>query len=75
MATALAAAAGGPAPVVTGQFRVGDVRHIVASPDRAAHDLGFTATVDFDAGIAELATAPLTRSHRIRTSATVDYCP
>jgi dTDP-L-rhamnose 4-epimerase len=62
MATALSAAYGGPPPVVTGEFRVGDVRHVVASPARAAHHLGFTANVAFDAGIAEFATAPLRES-------------
>jgi dTDP-L-rhamnose 4-epimerase len=59
MAAALSRAFDGPAPVVTGQFRAGDVRHVVASPIRAARDLGFTATVDFAAGMSEFATAPL----------------
>lgn len=59
MATALAAAVGGPEPVVTGEFRLGDVRHIVASPDRAAAELGFTADVDLVAGISEFAHAAL----------------
>jgi dTDP-L-rhamnose 4-epimerase len=44
-----------PAPVVTGEFRLGDVRHVFASPERAARHLGFTATEPFCAGIAELA--------------------
>ena len=30
-------------PVVTGEYRLGDVRHIVASPEGAARDLGFRA--------------------------------
>jgi dTDP-L-rhamnose 4-epimerase len=59
MATALATAFGGPAPVVTGDFRTGDVRHIVAAADRARDDLGFQATEPFDAGMAEFAVAPL----------------
>ena len=59
MATALALAFGGPAPVVTGEFRLGDVRHVVASPARAAAELGFEATVAFGDGMAEFATAPL----------------
>jgi dTDP-L-rhamnose 4-epimerase len=59
MATALAAAVGGPAPVVTGEFRLGDVRHVVASPARAAAELGFTAEVDLADGVAEFAHAPL----------------
>ena len=59
MATVLAAAVGGPEPVVTGEFRLGDVRHVVASPARATAELGFTAEVDLAAGIAEFAHAPL----------------
>ena len=47
------------APVVTGAWRLGDVRHIVASPARAAEELGFTAAVGFDEGMAEFADAPL----------------
>jgi dTDP-L-rhamnose 4-epimerase len=58
MATALSTAMAGPPPVVTGDFRVGDVRHIVASPARA-RELRFSARVPFDVGITELATAPL----------------
>jgi dTDP-L-rhamnose 4-epimerase len=46
-------------PVVTGEFRLGDVRHIVASPEGAAHDLGFRAQIRFAEGMAEFATAPL----------------
>lgn len=59
MATALADAFGGPAPVVTGQYRLGDVRHVVASADRAATDLGFRAEVGFADGVKQFATAPL----------------
>jgi dTDP-L-rhamnose 4-epimerase len=47
------------APRVTGEWRAGDVRHIVASPLRAAERLGFRAEEDFDAGMAEFATAAL----------------
>ena len=46
-------------PVVTGEFRLGDVRHIVASPEGAAHDLGFRAQIRFAEGMAEFASAPL----------------
>ncbi|BEP11900.1 NAD-dependent epimerase/dehydratase family protein [Acidothermaceae bacterium B102] len=59
MAFALAKAFGGPEPVVTGQFRLGDVRHIVASAEAARRDLGFTAMVGFDDGMADFATAQL----------------
>jgi len=50
---------GGIEPVVTGEYRLGDVRHIVASPEGAARDLGFRAQTRFAAGMAEFATAPL----------------
>ena len=46
------------APVVTGTWRVGDVRHIVASPARAAEALGFAAEVTFTDGLADFARAP-----------------
>lgn len=59
MATALARAVGGPEPVVTGEFRLGDVRHVVASPDRAARELGFRAEVDLVTGVTEFAHAAL----------------
>jgi dTDP-L-rhamnose 4-epimerase len=59
MAQALAQTLHGPAPVVTGGFRAGDVRHIVASPERARQELGFTAQVPFARGLADFAQAPL----------------
>jgi dTDP-L-rhamnose 4-epimerase len=59
MAAALADAFGGPAPQVTGEYRIGDVRHVVASPVRAEAELGFRAQVTFAEGMREFATAPL----------------
>jgi dTDP-L-rhamnose 4-epimerase len=60
MASALAAAfGGGIEPVVTGEYRLGDVRHIVASPVAAAGQLGFRAKTRFAEGMAEFARAPL----------------
>jgi dTDP-L-rhamnose 4-epimerase len=61
MAAALAGSAGrgAPAPVLTGEFRLGDVRHVFASADRAERVLGFRADEDFDAGMSELASAPM----------------
>ena len=60
MAAALAAAfGGGIEPEVTGEYRLGDVRHIVASPAAAARDLGFRAQTGFAEGMAEFAHAPL----------------
>jgi len=45
----------GPKPVVNGKWRLGDVRHIVASPQKAARDLGFVAHVSFEEGLSQLA--------------------
>ncbi|MEU0543694.1 NAD-dependent epimerase/dehydratase family protein [Nocardia sp. NPDC005978] len=59
VARILATAAGGKDPVVTGDYRSGDVRHIVASPERATALLDFTAEVTPAAGLTEFATAPL----------------
>jgi dTDP-L-rhamnose 4-epimerase len=61
MAEALADAAGddAPRPLVTGEFRLGDVRHVFASADRAERVLGFRATEDFQQGMAEFTRAPL----------------
>ncbi|MEV0393763.1 NAD-dependent epimerase/dehydratase family protein [Polymorphospora rubra] len=59
VAAALARATGGPAPEVTGGFRAGDVRHVVASPARAAAELGFRAAVDPATGLTDFAAAPL----------------
>jgi len=60
MASALAAAFGGRLePVVTGEYRLGDVRHVVASPAAAAADLGFRARIGFAEGMAEFARAAL----------------
>ena len=60
MAAALAAAFdGGRTPVVTGDYRLGDVRHVVASPAAAAAGLGFRAQTGFAEGMAEFAHAPL----------------
>ncbi|REJ03912.1 NAD-dependent epimerase/dehydratase family protein [Microbacterium bovistercoris] len=58
-AAALAQAMGGPAPVVTGEFRMGDVRHITASSARIRAELGWRPQVPFDAGVREFASAAL----------------
>jgi dTDP-L-rhamnose 4-epimerase len=64
MARALAAAfatghADAPEPVVTGEYRLGDVRHVVASPELAAEALGFRAATGFAEGMAAFAHEPL----------------
>jgi dTDP-L-rhamnose 4-epimerase len=55
MAAALAQALDGPTQVVTGEFRLGDVRHITASSERIRRELGWQAWVPFGDGMAELA--------------------
>jgi len=59
VAAALAEARGGAAALVTGQYRSGDVRHIVADPARAAEVLGFRAAIRPADGLREFAFAPL----------------
>jgi dTDP-L-rhamnose 4-epimerase len=59
LASALGRAVGGGEPRVTGEWRPGDVRHVLASAERARERLGFHAEEDFDAGMRELAAAPL----------------
>ncbi len=59
LAAALSEAAGGPSPVTTGDYRLGDVRHITASSARIADELGWSAVVGFAEGVREFATAPL----------------
>src|SRR5581483_2025523 len=57
LAAALASACGGPAPVVTGAWRAGDVRHVTACSQRLRDELGWKPVEDFEAGVAEFATA------------------
>ncbi|MBF9072672.1 NAD-dependent epimerase/dehydratase family protein, partial [Streptacidiphilus fuscans] len=59
MAAALAAGCGGPQPVVTGEYRLGDVRHVTADSQRLRRELDWLPAVGFEAGMAEFATAPL----------------
>ncbi len=59
MAAALAAAYGGPDPLTTGEYRLGDVRHITASSRAIAADLGWSARVDFATGMARFAAEAL----------------
>ena len=57
LAAELATTVGGRPPVVTGDFRVGDVRHVFAAADRAREELDFVAEVPFVAGVREFASA------------------
>ncbi len=63
VAAALSAHSGGPAPVVTGGFRLGDVRHVTASSALIKDELGWAPVVRFDEGMREFATAPLRGMH------------
>nr|WSZ98266.1 NAD-dependent epimerase/dehydratase family protein [Streptomyces sp. NBC_00857] len=59
MARSLAAAYGGPDPVVTGEYRLGDVRHITADSSRLRADLGWKPETGFEVGMREFAKAGL----------------
>ena len=60
LASGLTAAFGDPvSPEPSGSYRLGDVRHVFASPRRAANVIGFHAEIPFEVGMKELATAPL----------------
>ena len=59
VATELCDTRGDVPPLVTGQYRSGDVRHIVADPALATEVLGFRAAVDPRDGLREFAFAPL----------------
>jgi dTDP-L-rhamnose 4-epimerase len=59
LAAAISHHAGGPEPIITGEYRLGDVRHITASSDRLRSELGWQPSVGFDEGMREFATAPL----------------
>ncbi len=48
-----------PEPEVVGGYRLGDVRHVFASPERARRELSFEAAVPFTAGMRDFTTAPL----------------
>lgn len=59
LAAEVSTASAGPRPVTTGEYRLGDVRHITASSARIAAELGWHAQIGFAEGIREFATAPL----------------
>jgi dTDP-L-rhamnose 4-epimerase len=55
MAVALADALKGPRPLVTGQYRLGDVRHITADSSCLRRELSWRPQLEFRAGMEELA--------------------
>ncbi|HEY5981817.1 MAG TPA: NAD-dependent epimerase/dehydratase family protein [Microlunatus sp.] len=54
VAAALADAVGGPPPVVTGDFRLGDVRHVTADSAAARRVLGWCAKIALREGLRDL---------------------
>jgi dTDP-L-rhamnose 4-epimerase len=54
LAAELSAAYDGPAPVVTGAYRLGDVRHITASSEKLRTELGWKPDYDLTSGITDL---------------------
>ncbi|MGW1613282.1 NAD-dependent epimerase/dehydratase family protein [Streptomyces sp. NPDC002285] len=62
MARALADACGGPEPVITGEYRLGDVRHITADSARLRAEFGWKPQVGFEEGMAEFARAGMRRA-------------
>jgi dTDP-L-rhamnose 4-epimerase len=42
-------------PLITGSYRIGDVRHVFGSPEKAKVMLGFEATVTFEEGMTAFA--------------------
>ncbi len=54
MAALLSATVGGSEPVITGRYRLGDVRHITADCRTAERVLGWRAGIDLDDGVKDL---------------------
>ena len=59
VAQAMSACSGGPDPQVTGEFRLGDVRHVTAASARIKTELGWTPLRGFAEGMAEFMLAPM----------------
>ncbi len=59
LAATLSRESGGRPPLTTGEYRLGDVRHITASSERISEELHWAAQVAFEEGVREFATAPL----------------
>jgi len=54
LARALSSSRNGPAPIVTGEYRLGDVRHITASSQKIQVELGWCAKVPLAEGVSGL---------------------
>ncbi|MFI1915106.1 NAD-dependent epimerase/dehydratase family protein [Nocardia sp. NPDC020380] len=55
VASIMSKALGAPEPVVTGQYRITDIRHLVANPERARGALDFTPRIAPARGLADYA--------------------
>jgi dTDP-L-rhamnose 4-epimerase len=79
VASTLSAQAGGrtSAPLVTGEFRLGDVRHVFASTALARNELGFRARVSFEEGMRSFAKASLREPARMlgRSGLRISFAP
>ena len=62
MASELSRILTGPAPIVTGAYRLGDVRHITADCSAAEHVLGWRARIDLRTGLADLSASMAARA-------------
>ncbi len=62
LAAVIAGRLGAPAPVITGQYRLGDVRHITASSQRITDALDWRPVVDLESGLADVAQVAAGRS-------------
>ena len=62
MATELSRTLDGPALIVTGAYRLGDVRHITADCSAADHVLGWRARIDLRTGLADLSASMAARA-------------
>jgi len=62
MATQLSRMVGGPAPVVTGAYRLGDVRHITADCSMAERVLGWRAQIDLASGLSDFSASQRARA-------------
>ena len=59
MALPMAMIMDGPEPVLTGDYRLGDVRHITADSSAARRLLGWQPHLDLERGLATLIDDPL----------------
>ena len=68
MANALARTLNGPAPIMTGQYRLGDVRRITADSTRLRRELDCVPRMEFDAGLADITASWITPPSRVSGS-------